>query len=100
MAQDSARMGPRSAKMAPRGTEKGQDSRKTAKNKKGLISVPPFFAEGPRETLVFSKKKTSQPPAARSFQGPGEGVGGGVNPSPEGERGVVNRFKRVKRDRF
>ena len=89
MAQDSARMGPRSAKMAPRGTEKGQDSRKTAKNKKGLISGPAFFAEGPRETLVFSTKKTSCHPAGSPLQSPGEGVGGGVNTSPEGERGVV-----------
>ena len=44
-------------KMGPRGTEKGQDSHKSAKNKKALITAVAFFAEGPRETLVFSNKK-------------------------------------------
>ena len=91
MAQDSARMGPRSAKMAPRGTEKGQDSRKTAKHKKQSISIAPFFAEGPRETLVFSKKIDVPTTRGTPLPEPWGGVGGGVNPSPKGKEGVVKQ---------
>ena len=62
--------------------------RKCRKNHGVLMVLSRFFAEGPRETLVFSnKKKTSRLPAAPPFQSPGDGVGGGVNPSPKGKRG-------------
>ena len=94
MAQDSPKMGLRWAKMGPRGTEKGQDSRKTAKNKKVQISVVAFFAEGPRETLVFYTKKDVPTPRGTAPPEPRGGGRGRGKPFPEGERGVVKRLKK------
>ena len=95
MVQDRPKIAPKWSKIGPKGTEKSQDGRKTAKSKNILFGVAAFFAEAPRETLVFSKKKKNTPghTAGRPLQSPGEGVGGGVNPSPKGKEGVVRRLK-------
>ena len=54
-----------------------------------IISAPLSGHEAALESgPIFAQYRRSDPPAERPLQTQGEGVGGGVNPSPKGKKGV------------